>query len=163
MFPTYCGEVSGVSAGFTSPVTVGHGLPLSLASLVVAGRALFSQHSDSQGPLSGHNVATTARVESSSLGFKIAPFATSETNIIGQLAPCASYGTPPNRLLTLMISFQWGLNRHRGSASVVFPVEIWLLILENLELRDLYSLTVASKYFYNNFISIYLKWHPGKC
>jgi len=54
-----------------------------------------------------------------------------------------------------MITSQWGLNRHRGSASVVFPVEIWLLILENLALRDLHSLTVTSKFFYNNFTSIY--------
>ena len=29
------------------------------------------------------------------------------------------------------------------------------MILESLPLRDLYSLTVASKFFYNNFISIY--------
>ena len=35
-------------------------------------------------------------------------------------------------------------------------MEIWLLILENLALRDLYSLTVTSKFFYNNFTSIYL-------
>ena len=55
-----------------------------------------------------------------------------------------------------MITFQWGLNRYSGTASVVFPVEIWLLILEILELRDLYSLTVTSKFFYNNLISIYL-------
>ena len=29
------------------------------------------------------------------------------------------------------------------------------MILENLPLRDLYSLTVVSKFFYSNFISIY--------
>jgi len=55
-----------------------------------------------------------------------------------------------------MITFQLRLNRHRDTASVVFPVEIWLLILETLALRDLYSLTVTSKFFYNNLISIYL-------
>ena len=31
------------------------------------------------------------------------------------------------------------------------------MILETLELRDLYSLIVTSKFFYNNFTSIYLK------
>ena len=34
-------------------------------------------------------------------------------------------------------------------------MEIWLSILESLSLRDLYSLTVAVKFFYNNFTSIY--------
>jgi hypothetical protein len=34
-------------------------------------------------------------------------------------------------------------------------VEVWLAILNSLPLRDLYSLTVTSKFFYNNFNSIY--------
>jgi len=109
---------------------------------------------DSQGPLGWHNVATTARVERSSLDFKVAQFAASGTDI-GQIASYAC-GSSPTQPLTVTITFQWGYNnRHRGSASVVFPVEIWLLILENLALRDLHSLTVTSKFFYNNFISIY--------
>jgi len=60
-----------------------------------------------------------------------------------------------------MITFQWGISRRPSSASVVFPVEIWLLVLENLTLGDLYSLTVTSKFFYYNFTSIYLNRHPG--
>jgi len=109
---------------------------------------------DSQGPLGGHNVATTTRVEPSSLHFKVTQFAASGMDI-EQIASCAC-GSSPTWPLTVTITFQWGHNRHRGSASVVFPVEIWLLILENLALRDLYSLTVTSKFFYNNFTSIYL-------
>jgi len=100
-----------------------------------------------------------ARVESSSLDLKITELPTSRTNI-GQIASCA-YGSSSTRPLTVMITFQWGFNQHRGSASVVFPLEVWLLILENLALRDLYSLTVTSKFFYSNFISIYLNRHPG--
>ena len=112
---------------------------------------LSTRTRNSQGPLGWHNVTTTTRIEPSSFDFKVAQLAASGMDI-GQIASCAC-GSSPTWPLTVTITFQLGLNRHRGS--VVFPVEIWLLILENLALRDLYSLTVTSKFFYNNFTSIY--------
>ena len=83
-----CERVSRVPAGFKfRKAPPRHHWPR-LSEPRGGGCGLSTSTLDLQGPLGWHNVATTTRVEPSSLDFKVAQLAASGTDI-GQIPSCA--------------------------------------------------------------------------